>query len=334
MKNKSVKSLVAVDVFGNYSEYSVEEMLALRLNNWKDWDCSAGYNSLHITSDGNIFKATCKVDGYLGNVFDTGVVFPQHWAKCDKEWCMCGSDMQLPKSRSGKFESVELKVKVPDLKFFETVDLAPHCKIENSLKTITWDIGRRCNYHCSYCPPSTSNDYESHKSWSSLQQAADLLILGFCRGKRGRWIFTGGEPTINPNFMTLAKYLSEEFRHGVFTQTNGSRPKEYLMELLRYSSIGFSVHLQEANLPKLSETILALAAYKVQTPEMQRRTINVRIMVAPGHFSTAKSFYDQLLADANRDAFNLQMSPLYRANDGERLMDYSAEELELIVEYA
>ncbi|MCB0378544.1 MAG: radical SAM protein, partial [Bdellovibrionales bacterium] len=229
------KSIRFVDFDGHHMGLSNEEAMSRRLNNWKGWKCSAGRYNMHVSADGNIFAATCKVGGMLGNVYDDRFKLSDRWTTCSKEWCMCGQDMQLPKARKESFLPYVLEDPPgKEVNHLSSVDWVAPYHMESFRQYpyfITWDLGRRCNYACDYCLPSLSNTYEAHKSWGSLKHAADNIIKNFSKGSPARWIFTGGEPTINPSFMDLVKYLHEK-GHNLHTQTNGSRTAEYHAELI------------------------------------------------------------------------------------------------------
>lgn len=331
MKQIAGKDIFFCDKEGNYSLHSIEEILSNRMNKWLGWKCSAGINNLHITADGNIFAATCKVGGLLGNVFDVGVKFSNEWLTCTKTWCMCGADMKLLKLKSGSDDTLS-----PPQTFSEhTVEA--HWIGPGNLhdyadfpQNITWDIGRRCNYHCSYCPPSTANNYEAHKSFLTLKTAVDTLLNNFCRGKRAKWIFTGGEPTINPAYMDIVKYIVKN-THLVHTQSNGSRDPSYFSELIEYGSIGFSIHFEEFNEKRLFDNCKAIVEKKFSNENASVNWLGIRMMVAPGGFERALKLKNDLLAMNEAKGINaINMSPLYRKDNGDQLMNYSTEELSLI----
>ena len=41
--------------------------------------------------------------------------------------------------------------------------------------TIIWDMGRRCNYDCTYCPPHRHNNYSPHQSAPELFKTFDFV---------------------------------------------------------------------------------------------------------------------------------------------------------------
>lgn len=328
-----LKGIIVADADGNYKLTSPEELLAQRKNNWQEWKCAAGTDNIHITPDGNVYSATCKVGGLLGNVFDFGMSFPKTWVVCTKKWCMCGADMQLRKSKY--LDQVELDHSL----FMNPVDQvidptivgnAFYQSLRHYSKNITWDIGRRCNFKCSYCPPSTSNNYESHKSWGSLRFATDLILKDFCRGVNAKWVFTGGEPTLNPSFIELVKYLISK-KQIIHVQTNGSLNADYYEELIEFASIGISIHLEESDLTKLLKNVSGMVRKK-QTHDMARHNVlNLRIMVPPGYLSNAIEYIDSFKNLAGyKSEFDVTLSVVYKKENGDFLMDYDGKELEII----
>jgi MoaA/NifB/PqqE/SkfB family radical SAM enzyme len=81
---------------------------------------------------------------------------------------------------------------------------------------ITWDLGRRCNFDCSYCPAHRHDNFSPHASLAELKDTTDFIFayiktIAPYRDNRSFCIsLTGGEPTVNPNFIEFAKYLSSK----------------------------------------------------------------------------------------------------------------------------
>jgi MoaA/NifB/PqqE/SkfB family radical SAM enzyme len=82
---------------------------------------------------------------------------------------------------------------------------------------ITWDLGRRCNYDCSYCPSHRHDNFSSHASLDELKNTTDFLfeyisvIAEHRINKDFNVSFTGGEPTVNPNFIEFAQHIKLEY---------------------------------------------------------------------------------------------------------------------------
>ena len=78
---------------------------------------------------------------------------------------------------------------------------------------ITWDLGRRCNFDCSYCPSHRHDNFSPHASLDELKSTTDFLFE-YCAtiaehriNKDFHVSFTGGEPTVNPKFIEFAKHI-------------------------------------------------------------------------------------------------------------------------------
>lgn len=78
---------------------------------------------------------------------------------------------------------------------------------------ITWDLGRRCNYDCTYCAPIHHDNFSSHASLDELKATADFifeyitLVSQYRTNKDFHINLTGGEPTVNPGFLELMFHL-------------------------------------------------------------------------------------------------------------------------------
>jgi MoaA/NifB/PqqE/SkfB family radical SAM enzyme len=110
--------------------------------------------------------------------------------------------------------------------------------------SVDWYIGKRCNFDCSYCVDYLHDNYSPHVPLENMKKLVDLIYAD--HGKNVFWSLTGGEPTVNPHFMELCKYIKVEkgARHVSIT-TNGSRTAEYFKELYQYlDGITLSFHFE------------------------------------------------------------------------------------------
>lgn len=73
------------------------DVIKLHLNKYKDWTCSAGLESLMINWDGEVHRATCRVGGSLGNIYEGTFVAPNTPVTCTRDWCTCSADIPLTK---------------------------------------------------------------------------------------------------------------------------------------------------------------------------------------------------------------------------------------------
>jgi len=98
---------------------------------------------------------------------------------------------------------------------------------QSSIK-VEWNLGKRCNYDCSYCPSSIHDNTSPHTDIEILKATVDKLVT---LGKPVRLSFTGGEPTVHPKFLELIKYCNHKGISWISVTTNGTLPYEFYASL-------------------------------------------------------------------------------------------------------
>lgn len=120
-------------------------------------------------------------------------------------------------------------------------------------KMVVWDLGRRCNFDCSYCTGwmhSTSSPLNSFEKYKKTAKFIDdyYSIYSMFHKKSWRCIvsFTGGEPTVNPAFYLLLPYMKETYPNFQLNlTTNGTWGERKGKELLKYiDTITISYHCE------------------------------------------------------------------------------------------
>ena len=79
---------------------NVNDMLILKTNQFKGWLCNAGLESLMINWDGDVHRATCRVGGSIGNIYNGTFGIPKDPIVCTREWCTCAADINLTKIKN------------------------------------------------------------------------------------------------------------------------------------------------------------------------------------------------------------------------------------------
>lgn len=131
---------------------------------------------------------------------------------------------------------------------------------------VIWDLGRKCTYACSYCPPHRKNNWSDTASFDELVKTADDLeeysnLLNKYRQTPFRLSasFTGGEPTVNPDFFPFLEYLQEKYPHWNRTlTTNGfysERKLRLVMKNTNYSTISYHTEGSETQRQRVRENI-------------------------------------------------------------------------------
>jgi MoaA/NifB/PqqE/SkfB family radical SAM enzyme len=132
----------------------------------------------------------------------------------------------------------------------QVIGIHPH---QHSIK-IEWNLGKRCNYDCSYCPSSIHDNSSPHTDINTLKSTVDKLLS---IGKKLRISFTGGEPTVHPRFEELIEYMRNfDMIEFISVTTNGTRNTSYY-RTLPVDQYVFSVHF-EYEWQKLLDNILRL----------------------------------------------------------------------------
>lgn len=94
----TVKSnTVLTDDQGTETLYHANDVIKLHFNKYKDWKCYAGIESLMINWDGDVHRATCRVGGSLGNIYQGTFTVPSEAVTCTRDWCTCAADIPLTK---------------------------------------------------------------------------------------------------------------------------------------------------------------------------------------------------------------------------------------------
>lgn len=112
----------------------------------------------------------------------------------------------------------------------------PH---QTSVK-IEWNLGKRCNYDCSYCPKEIHDNTSSHTDIAVLKKTIDDLVK---LKKPIRLSFTGGEPCVHPKFDELIKYAKRVGISWISVTTNGTRSYEFYSQL-PVDQYVFSIHFE------------------------------------------------------------------------------------------
>jgi MoaA/NifB/PqqE/SkfB family radical SAM enzyme len=81
----------------NTVECNVNDLLINKTNQFQGWSCMAGVESLMINWDGEVYRATCRVGGSLGNIYQDTFVKPTTSVDCSRKWCTCAADINITK---------------------------------------------------------------------------------------------------------------------------------------------------------------------------------------------------------------------------------------------
>jgi len=150
-------------------------------------------------------------------------------------------------------------------------------------KHFNWYITKRCNYDCSYCSDMLHDKISKRPSLEKMQLAASN-IFKHIPPSNCFFDFSGGEPTIIPDFDKFLEWLKVEknIRRVGFI-TNGTRNFNYYNKIMKYNDhITISYHFEYANDEKLLDKIIRL--HKIYD-----KKIRVQIMYHAKYFERLKN---------------------------------------------
>ena len=146
--------------------------------------------------------------------------------------------------------------------FDDIVSLGQRSLLYRDIFTVSWLLGRFCNYRCSYCWPYARSDKKDHRPTSLILSTIDEIK----RQARGNgfnsfhFSFSGGEPTFHPGYLEILKYLADDVPETNYTSihmtSNCSRNIPWFKTYVEYAksfhraSITASLHTEHVNTPK------------------------------------------------------------------------------------
>ena len=151
----------------------------------------------------------------------------------------------------------------------DIVSFGQKTMLDTDLFSVSWILGRFCNYNCSYCWPYARSDKVDHYDLKLYKKTIDEIK------KQARsngftdfhFSFSGGEPTAYKDFLNLIDYYANdtEPKYQSFHVTSNCSPglkwwKKFVSKLskLDRASVTASFHSEFANETEFSEKLLFL----------------------------------------------------------------------------
>lgn len=187
---------------------------------------------------------------------------------------------------------------------FDTVDL-----LDGNIFQVTWDVGRRCNYDCSYCPVHRHDNHSPHASLDDLKKNAEFVLKYidlYMTYRDYKWSainFTGGEPTVNPNFIPFMQHLRSRYEESykdkwncAFTLTsNGAMSKKMADSVLEnFDHTTISYHAEADDLLK-DQAKARIVQFSEEGPA-HNMNVSINVMFHAEYFDECKavcSFLDE-----------------------------------------
>lgn len=106
---------------------------------------------------------------------------------------------------------------------------------------IEWNLGKRCNLDCTYCPTEIHDNFSPHTNISILENAVNQLSM---LDKPVRISLTGGEPCVHPKIESLIAYMKPRVEWINIT-TNITRTANWYVNQPFVNHWVFSLHFED-----------------------------------------------------------------------------------------
>jgi hypothetical protein len=153
--------------------------------------------------------------------------------------------------------------------FSNIIRFGQRTMLERPLFSVSWILGRFCNYNCSYCWPYARSDKVDHLPYEIYTKTVDDIKRqarqnGFTEF---HWSFSGGEPTAYKRLLDIIKHLDDGTQtpyQSIHMTTNLSPGSKWWKswcentEMLQRRSITASFHGEFAREQEFSDKCLQL----------------------------------------------------------------------------
>ena len=189
--------------------------------------------------------------------------------------------------------------------FDDIVSVGQRTLLYRDLFTVSWLLGRFCNYRCSYCWPYARSDRKDHRPTELCLRTVDEIKRqardnGF---NSFHFSLSGGEPTFHPGYLDIMEHLAKDVENTNFTSvhmtSNCSRNMKWFETYVDYASkfhrasITCSLHVEHVNTPEkmqqLADKLILCQEHDVQI------TINMVMVpdVFDEYYNNALFFHNQ-----------------------------------------
>ena len=193
---------------------------------------------------------------------------------------------------------------------FEDIErVGQRTMLHRDLFTVSWLLGRFCNYSCSYCWPYASTKKVDHRPLTLLIKTMDeIKSQARQRGFNSfHFSFSGGEPTLHPGYLQLLTHYSNDITNSNYQSvhmTSNISPKmswfkkyiEATKDLHRVS-VTASFHREFAARSEFCDKLIFLQENDVQ--------VTINMVMSP-------SMFEELWEDAiffHRHSINVTLKP-------------------------
>lgn len=148
---------------------------------------------------------------------------------------------------------------------------------------ITWTLHDFCNFRCTYCPPGLNEGKRRHITFDHIKKFFNVLKSKVSDDYKIVVAFSGGEPTLHPDFIEIVKWLRINDVEVTMT-SNGGRGVDWWEQIEPYiAHLVISYHPEFSKFEKILEKVEFLS---------KTCWVNVDFMMHP-------DYWDELIGYAN-----------------------------------
>lgn len=149
---------------------------------------------------------------------------------------------------------------------------------------VTWTIHDFCNFRCSYCPSGLNEGKRRHVTFEHVKKLFTVLKSKLEPDRKIIFAFSGGEPTLHPEFLEIVKYLYDNGVEVTMT-TNGGKGVDWWKEIEPYiAHMVISYHPEFSNFDKILEKVAFLH---------EHCWVNIDMMMDPNHWDEQMAYTER-----------------------------------------
>lgn len=217
-----------------------------------------------------------------------------------------------------------------EIPFKDIVKFGQINMLDRPLFSISWILGRFCNYKCSYCWPHARSDKYDFYDMEVYKKTIDEIKRqardnGFTEF---HWSFSGGEPTAYKGLLDLVKYLDDQIApyQSIHMTTNLSPGNNWWRnwcestELLQRRSITASFHSEFAKEQEFGDKCLQL--------------INSGVLVTVNQVMVPETFWEhyERMQRFSKRGINVTLKPQSDPTASYVVKDYTEEMIKILRE--
>ncbi len=200
--------------------------------------------------------------------------------------------------------------------FDKIVKFGQQTMLDTDLFSVSWILGRFCNYKCSYCWPYANSQTPDHQELDVYKRTMDEIRFQASNNgyTKFHWSFSGGEPTAYKHSLELMSKVHYDSIHMTTNLSPGIQWWDRWLEatqLSRRRSITASFHHEFADEQEFGDKILHLMDKGV--------LVTVNQVMVPEHFDELHQRCNRL----HKRGINVTLKPQSNSSASEVVDGYS-----------